>query len=104
MLLHQRAELNGESGGVAERDVVLLEVVDDTVKIDGRPTTALQAGSLRQRFRIAPDEAVSLLIGKDGEASFGDPMGCRATFCSPRSMRCRCANGRCVATPTDHDV
>lgn len=52
---------------VAERDLVLIEVVSEgESRLDNRTLTASSVRRLRNRFQVDRDEATFILIGKDG--------------------------------------
>ncbi|MEM6855872.1 MAG: DUF4174 domain-containing protein [Planctomycetota bacterium] len=59
----QRVKANQD--GLTDRDMVVVEIVDDQITIDGQPREA-DAAALRSRYDINPDEAFTvLLVGKD---------------------------------------
>ncbi len=69
----QRDQLEGQLGALRERDIVVIEVIGRDTTIDGESTSALEADTLRQRYRVNGDEAAALLIGKDGGVKIRQP-------------------------------
>jgi Domain of unknown function (DUF4174) len=59
----QRAIAASLGGGMQERDLLLIEVVGDTVH---GASGSESAANLRQRFGVRPDAFRVLLVGKDG--------------------------------------
>jgi hypothetical protein len=64
----QQKLFEGQKAAFADRDLVLLEAIgDQPVQMkEGAETAA----SLRERYRVAPDEFTLLLLGKDGGEKF----------------------------------
>ena len=62
----QRDQLDCQRAALRERDMVVIEVVGARTAVDGASSAALEADTLRQRYRVSRDEAAALLIGKDG--------------------------------------
>ncbi len=62
----QSEALVGQTDALLERDIVFIEVVGRKTRIDGRAAPDLEADSLRRRYGVAADDAVALLVGKDG--------------------------------------
>jgi len=60
-LSDQRGILAAERGAVAERDLKIIEIVDTEVH-----GTADTAATLRDRYEVAADSFMVVLIGKDG--------------------------------------
>jgi len=55
--------------GVSDRDLKLVEVLaTGESRVDGQPITATSAESLRQQYKIAVNDFVVILVGKDGTA------------------------------------
>ena len=64
-LAEQRRLLDGHFTGLRERDMVLIEVVDGRVTVDGRPVEA-DAASLYKRYGVEPGTPFAVrLVGKD---------------------------------------
>jgi hypothetical protein len=64
----QQRIFRDQTPAFAERDLVLLEVLgDQSVKMKKGEESA---ASLRERYRVAPNEFTLLLIGKDGGEKF----------------------------------
>jgi len=66
LIAAQRAVLAGEAAGLADREIVVIEIVAGRVTVDGRPAPGLAGDALRKRYSVRDDEAVALLVGKDG--------------------------------------
>ncbi len=66
LLAKQRQRLLGHVEALADRDMTVIEVIGEAVIVDGEAASSLKASALRQRYRVATDEAKVLLIGKDG--------------------------------------
>ncbi len=65
--VRQLALLRGESEGLQERDMVLLELVGpQEVYLDGVRQKRMQSNTLRERFRVPADAFAVVLVGKDG--------------------------------------
>lgn len=62
----QRATLADAAPGFRARDMVLIEVLDDAVWIDGVKSEREAATELRSRYGVAEVETAVLLVGKDG--------------------------------------
>ena len=65
-LVVQRKWLKEAADGLAERDMTVVEVVQDWVYVNGQPTIELNAKALRQEFNASIIEFSVVLIGKDG--------------------------------------
>jgi hypothetical protein len=66
-LIVQRTRLKAAGDGLKDREVTVIEVVQDTVFIGGTPTIELNAKALRKKFNASIIEFTVVLIGKDGE-------------------------------------
>jgi len=66
LLAAQRTALAGEAAGLADREMVVIEVVGGRVTIDGQAALGLSAEDLRRRYAVGPGESAALLMGKDG--------------------------------------
>lgn len=62
----QRARLKAAADGLAERDMTVIEIVQNTVFVDGNPTVDLNADALRREFDTSIVEFSVILVGKDG--------------------------------------
>lgn len=62
----QRERLKAAADGLADRDMTVIEIVQDTVFLNGKLTLELNAKALRQEFDISIVEFSVILIGKDG--------------------------------------
>ncbi len=69
----QSEALENQSDALRERDMVVIEVVGQTTRIDGRASPELKADALRRRYGVAAGEAVALLVGKDGGVKLRQP-------------------------------
>ncbi|MBO6783603.1 MAG: DUF4174 domain-containing protein [Alphaproteobacteria bacterium] len=58
--------LSGTRACMRARDMVVVEVIGSDVMIEGAPSMALKAATLRQRYGIEDNKTAVLLIGKDG--------------------------------------
>ncbi len=65
-LARQNTQLGARGDALADRDMVIVRVVGQTVTVDGRPQQAGAADALRQQFGVAGDAFAAILIGKDG--------------------------------------
>lgn len=64
-LAEQRRAVRMQCEGLAERDMVVIEIVGDAVKVDGEPRAA-DVAALKKHYDIPPDATFALrLIGKD---------------------------------------
>lgn len=67
---HYRQQMQAWQADVAgtnDRDLKLVQIVGTgESQVDGRSLSATSAKSLRQQFRIAPEEFAAILVGKDG--------------------------------------
>lgn len=64
-LAKQRRIVERNRAGLAERDMVVVEIVGDTVAVDGK-LYAAEVSALKKRYDIPPDTAFALrLVGKD---------------------------------------
>ena len=62
----QQERLNGHAQALRERDVVVVEIAGDQVRVDGEPAQDLHANKLRRRYVVDRNKAAVLLVGKDG--------------------------------------
>jgi hypothetical protein len=62
----QRAALADAVTGFRARDMVLIEVLDQAVWIDGVKAKRDDAAALSKRYDVAEAETAVLLVGKDG--------------------------------------
>ncbi|MCR9072576.1 MAG: DUF4174 domain-containing protein [Alphaproteobacteria bacterium] len=65
-LVVQRGWLKDVSQGLSDRDMTVVEVVNNSVSVDGRPTLEINGEALRREFGPSIVEFGILLIGKDG--------------------------------------
>ena len=65
-LVVQRKRLKEATEGLEERDVTVVEVVQDSVFIDGNLEIEIDAKAMRKEFDTTIIEFTVLLIGKDG--------------------------------------
>ena len=65
-LVVQRQRLKDTAAGLKEREVTVIEVVQDSVFVDGKLAIELNAKSLRREFDTTIVEFTVVLIGKDG--------------------------------------
>lgn len=74
-LARQNAYLDGEAGELAERDIVVIEIVGDRVRAFG-PAAAASASAYRRMLGIGRDEFAVVLAGKDTGVKFksGEPV------------------------------
>ncbi|MEM1270049.1 MAG: DUF4174 domain-containing protein [Bacteroidota bacterium] len=62
-----QVQLEQDHGGFAERDLVLIQVLDGDLAYAGKePLQPADARRLRDRFNVAMDSFVTILLGKDG--------------------------------------
>lgn len=67
-------ELERAAKGVADRDLVVFTILAEGQSFrNGQAVAAAEATALRQRFGIAPEAAVVVLIGKDGGVKLQRP-------------------------------
>ncbi len=66
-LVVQRRRLKEAAAGLKDREVTVVEVVQDSVFVDGNLAIELNAKNLRKQFDTTIIEFTVLLIGKDGE-------------------------------------
>jgi hypothetical protein len=69
LLAAQRTTLEPDAAPFRDRDMLLIEVIGDTVSVNGRPvhgTKTPDADALRARYRIERETPHVVLIGKDG--------------------------------------
>ncbi|HEX8322909.1 MAG TPA: DUF4174 domain-containing protein [Tepidisphaeraceae bacterium] len=59
----QRAIIKADAAGYAEREMTVVEMINDQATIDGR---TVAAGELRRKFARSSDRFELVLIGKDG--------------------------------------
>jgi hypothetical protein len=64
-LFRQRTALTGREQGIAERDIVLIEVIGDSVRTVVGPRYSAPAETLRDTFDIDEGQFQLLLLGKD---------------------------------------
>ncbi len=65
-LVVQRQRLKDAAAGLKEREVTVIEVVQDSVFVDGKLAIELNAKNLRKEFDTTIVEFNVVLIGKDG--------------------------------------
>lgn len=65
-LVVQRQRLKAAAAGLEEREITVIEAVQNTAYLDGRPTFELDARTLRAEHGVSVVEFAVLLIGKDG--------------------------------------
>ncbi|WPZ34604.1 DUF4174 domain-containing protein [Thalassobaculum sp. OXR-137] len=65
-LVVQRQRLKEAADGLKEREVTVIEVVQDSVFVDGKLAIELNAKNLRKQFDTTIVEFNVVLIGKDG--------------------------------------
>lgn len=80
--VRQRNEREADPGAWKERDLLLIEIAAEAVRVDGRPSKDLSAAALRARFDVPEGTFRAILIGKDGGAKLrsGSPIGNRTLF------------------------
>ena len=66
IIFAQRRALVTQMDGLADREMVLIEVAGDGVAVNGHPIPTLDADGLRVRYGMPSDAAAAVLIGKDG--------------------------------------
>lgn len=66
LLAAQRASLDPHCEPFRDRDMVLIEVIGDTVSVNGQPARGIDADALRARYRVGRETPRAMLIGKDG--------------------------------------
>ena len=78
----QRRMLAGVRGGLIERDMVVVSVVGDRVRVDGRGTDRIGADDLRRAVDTSTAAFSVLLIGKDGGVKLrsAEPVGAERLF------------------------
>ncbi len=81
-LAQQRATVAGNRGGFAERDMVIVYVVGDSVSSDLGGGPGLSASALRGRYGVASGSFRAVLVGKDGgsKLSSGSPFSSSTLF------------------------
>lgn len=62
----QRAALDPQGKAFRDRDMVLIEVIGDTVSVNGQPARGTDADDLRVRYQIVRETSSAVLVGKDG--------------------------------------
>ena len=65
-LAAQRMRMREVPDGFVERDLTVVEVVQHSVLVDGRPDSSLRAAELRALYDISKVDFATVLIGKDG--------------------------------------
>lgn len=65
-LVVQRRRLQAAAEGLKDREITVIEVVQDSVFVDGRVAIELNAKALRKEFGASIIEFTAILIGKDG--------------------------------------
>ncbi len=65
-LVEQRRIFDGSRSGLAERDIVIVWVIGDTVQAELGPGPGLTASQLRSRFGAEGSGFRVVLLGKDG--------------------------------------
>ena len=66
LLQQQDAELQADTKGIQERDLLIFQVLPDQVLGQQNLQDARVAQSLRDQYRIEPEKFYAILIGKDG--------------------------------------
>ena len=61
-----RDRIAAQRDAIVERHLRVFELLPDRGSVDGEPLSADDVRSLREQFAIAGDDAVMLLVGKDG--------------------------------------
>ena len=81
-LVRQRAIVAAARGGLAERDMVVVTVVGDTVATELGAGPSQSASALRARYGVARTAFRALLVGKDGgvKLASGAPLTSAALF------------------------
>jgi hypothetical protein len=87
----QRQRLVEVAGALVERDMVVIEVVQNLVYVQGRPSFAFDADRLRQSYRVSAVDFATILIGKDGGVKMrsGEPMVTADLFATIDAMPMR---------------
>ena len=90
-LAQQRASVAGNRGGFAERDMVIVYVVGDTVSTDLGTDPGLSASALRSRYGVSSGSFRAVLVGKDGgsKLSSGSPFSSGTLFSTIDAMPMR---------------
>jgi len=65
-LIVQRQRLSADRAGLRDRDLTVIEAVQNVAFIDNRPTFEVDARTLRAEFGISTVQFAVVLIGKDG--------------------------------------
>lgn len=65
-LAEQRQAIVGQFAGLRDRDMVVIEVVGDRVRINGVSRGRLKAADLRECYSLHSNDAAALLVGIDG--------------------------------------
>jgi len=73
LLARQRRIFAGNSAGLIERNILLVWVIDDTVRTEFGPRPGLTATQLRARFRRHRTDFRVVLVGKDGGTKLSRP-------------------------------
>ncbi|MDF1792784.1 MAG: DUF4174 domain-containing protein [Thalassobaculaceae bacterium] len=68
-LVVQRQRLKDATAGLKEREMTVVEVIQDSVFIDGKIAIEMNAKALRKEFGTSIIEFTVILIGKDGKES-----------------------------------
>jgi Domain of unknown function (DUF4174) len=81
-LARQRSVIAAARSGFAERDMVIVTVIGDSVSADLGSTPGQSAKALRARYGVSQSGFRALLIGKDGgvKLSSGSPISAATLF------------------------
>lgn len=80
---HQRQLLQGAEEGLADRDLVLAQLLEDGEGfMGGNPVSPEEAAGARQNFAVGDGEFAAVLIGKDGTEKLrsGEPVSAEELF------------------------
>jgi hypothetical protein len=72
-LERQRAIVARDRAGFAERHMVVVYVVDDSVSADGGVRPGLSGSAIRALYGVKPGQFRAILVGKDGGAKLSSP-------------------------------
>ncbi|MBA2443706.1 MAG: DUF4174 domain-containing protein [Rubrobacter sp.] len=79
----QRQLLQGEDDGLADRDLVLLQLLGDGKGfMQGNPVSPEEASGAREGFGVGDGEFAAVLVGKDGTEKLrsGEPVSAEELF------------------------
>jgi hypothetical protein len=90
-LAQQRSIVVGNRGGFAERDMVIIYVVGDSVTTDLGGGPGLSAAAMRNRYGVSAGSFQAVLVGKDGgsKLSSGSPLSAGTLFSTIDAMPMR---------------